>query len=214
LIYANPAFIEVSGFTRDELIGKPHNIIRHPDMPPAAFADLWKTLKEGKPWLGVVKNRRKDGGFYWVLANAYPVIENGEVTGYASVRVKPSDEQIRAADAFYAAVNAGRASGYGIVKGQRARRGWRRLLNLAPLPFRSNCPAGMARMALAGLLAIGAGGYFAAAGGVPPQWQWIVWPALGLLTAGMLAQGWVVSRKVLRSVEHVAETARQISAGN
>src|SRR5690606_5710435 len=57
LIYANPAFIEVSGFTRDELIGKPHNIIRHPDMPPAAFADLWKTLKEGKPWLGVVKNQ-------------------------------------------------------------------------------------------------------------------------------------------------------------
>ncbi|WJJ93771.1 PAS domain-containing protein [Neopusillimonas aromaticivorans] len=80
IIYANPAFIEVSGYSRDELLGKPHNLIRHPDMPPEAFADLWDTLKEGKPWLGVVKNRRKDGSYYWVLANAYPVVEDGKVT--------------------------------------------------------------------------------------------------------------------------------------
>ena len=214
IIYANPAFIEVSGFHRDELIGKAHNAIRHPDMPPEAFADLWTTLKAGKPWLGLVKNRRKDGGFYWVLANAYPVIENGEVSCYASVRVKASDEQIRATEAFYAAVNAGRAGGYGIVQGQRARKGWRRLADVAALPFRSSVKTSIVRMALAGLLAIGLGGYFAATGGVPPQWQWTVWPVLGLLAAGMLVQGWTISRRVLRSIEGLAETARQISAGN
>lgn len=214
IIYANPAFIEVSGFHRDELIGKAHNVIRHPDMPPEAFSDLWATLKAGKPWLGLVKNRRKDGGFYWVLANAYPVIENGEVTCYASVRVQASDEQIRAAETFYTAINAGRASGYGIKQGQRIRRGWRRLADLAALPFGNDLRTGMGRMVLAALLAIGGAGYFAATGGVPQAWQWVAWPLLGVLTAGMLAQGAALCRKVLRTVEHVAETARQISAGN
>src|SRR5690606_17628679 len=90
ITYANPAFIEISGFTHDELIGKPHNQIRHPDMPPAAFQDLWDTLQAGESWSGLVKNRRKDGGFYWVLANVSPIMQDGEVTGYASVRIKPT----------------------------------------------------------------------------------------------------------------------------
>src|SRR3546814_18862209 len=94
IIYANPAFIEVSGFHRDELIGKAHNVIRHPDMPPEAFSDLWATLTAGKPWLGLVKTRRKAGGFYWVLANAHPVIEHGQVTCYPSVPVPPTAEKI------------------------------------------------------------------------------------------------------------------------
>ena len=214
LIYANPAFIEVSGFTRDELIGKPHNIIRHPDMPPAAFADLWKTLKEGKPWLGLVKNRRKDGGFYWVLANAFPVVENGEVTCYASVRVKPSEEQVRAAEQFYAQINAGRAKGYGVEQGQRVRRGWRRLADLITLPFGSGLRVSVIRMKVAALLAIGSSAYFAATGGMPSEWQWYAWPLIGLLTLGMFAQGFTLTRRVLRSVDQMAETARQISAGN
>ena len=73
LSYFNGQFIEVSGFTEAELIGQPHNIVRHPDMPPEAFEDLWVTLKAGKPWAGAVKNRRKNGDFYWVLASATPV---------------------------------------------------------------------------------------------------------------------------------------------
>ncbi|WP_397474175.1 methyl-accepting chemotaxis protein [Pusillimonas sp.] len=214
LIYANPAFIEVSGFSRDELMGKAHNIIRHPDMPPAAFADLWKTLKAGKPWLGLVKNRRKDGGFYWVLANAYPVMENGEVTCYASVRVKPTEEQVRQAEQFYADINAGRAKGYGVVQGQRVRRGWRRLADLAALPFSRGLRISVMRMSLAAFLAIGASAYFAATGGVPQEWQWVAWPLIGLLTAGMFAQGYSLSRRVLQSIDKMAETARQVSAGN
>jgi aerotaxis receptor len=74
IIYANPAFVEVSGFSREELIGEPHNIVRHPDMPSEVFADLWHTLKQGRSWVGVVKKRRKDGGFYWVIAHASTII--------------------------------------------------------------------------------------------------------------------------------------------
>jgi aerotaxis receptor len=79
ITYVNQTFIEVSGFSEDELIGKSHNIVRHPDMPPGAFSDLWKTLQAGKPWTGLVKNRRKNGDYYWVIGNATPLIENGNV---------------------------------------------------------------------------------------------------------------------------------------
>ncbi len=214
IIYANPAFIEVSGFHRDELIGKAHNIIRHPDMPPEAFADLWKTLQAGKPWLGLVKNRRKDGGFYWVLANAYPVVEDGQVTCYASVRVKPTDEQVRAAEQFYADINAKRHTGYTVKEGQKVRAGWRRLLDVAALPFHNGLRASMFRMSAMGVAAIAGASYFAATGGVPADWAWAAWPVLGLLTAGMLGYGWVVAKRIVDSLEDAAQVARQIAAGN
>ena len=102
ITYVNPQFIAMSGFTEEELIGQAHNIVRHPDMPPEAFKDFWETLKSGKPWSGMVKNRSKNGEFYWVYANATPLIEGGQITGYMSVRSKPSREQIQAAEALYA----------------------------------------------------------------------------------------------------------------
>lgn len=105
---ANEDFVEVSGYSREELIGQPHNILRHPDVPPAAFADLWATVKQGKLWKGIVKNRRKNGDHYWVEANVAPIRENGRITGYVSVRVKPTREQIAAAEKLYADLNAGR----------------------------------------------------------------------------------------------------------
>jgi len=104
---ANEAFCAVSGFSREELVGKNHNIVRHPDVPPAAFEDLWRDLKNGRPWRGIVKNRRKDGGFYWVVANVSPIRENGQVVGYQSVRSRPTPAEIAAADAAYKRVNAG-----------------------------------------------------------------------------------------------------------
>jgi aerotaxis receptor len=84
IVFANHVFVEVSGFTEEELVGAPHNIVRHPHMPQQAFANLWATIKAGRPWDGLVKNRNKFGDFYWVRANVTPVLEDGKVAGYIS----------------------------------------------------------------------------------------------------------------------------------
>ena len=110
ITYVNQDFIEISGFTEAELIGKNHNVVRHPDMPPAAFDDLWTTIQEGKPWVNMVKNRCKNGDYYWVQANVTPLLEGGRVTGYMSVRSVPSRQQIEKADELYRAINEGKAS--------------------------------------------------------------------------------------------------------
>lgn len=110
ITYANPAFVDISGFTLDELLGQPHNIVRHPDMPRDAFKDLWDTNRRDEPWKGLVKNRCKDGGYYWVDAYVTPLTQNGEKIGYMSVRSKPSDAQKAQADALYKAVNSGSTS--------------------------------------------------------------------------------------------------------
>lgn len=104
LTSANDDFIRMSGFTWDELNGKNHNIIRHPDMPPEAYANLWETLKGGKPWMGIVKNRNKCGDHYWVDAFASAQYEDGQVIGYQSVRVKPKQEWVDRAEALYAKI--------------------------------------------------------------------------------------------------------------
>lgn len=107
ILYANPAFEEASGYSCEELIGQPHNLVRHPDMPREAFADLWSTLKTGQPWTGMIKNSRKNGGYYWVKGNAAPVIKGGKVSGYVSVRTTPARSDIEQAEALYAKMRAG-----------------------------------------------------------------------------------------------------------
>lgn len=104
---ANEAFAVISGYTRAEMIGQPHNMVRHPDMPEAAFADLWTDLKSGRPWRGLVKNRRKDGGYYWVVANVSPVREEGRTVGYQSVRSRPTRQEIAAAEEAYGRIRKG-----------------------------------------------------------------------------------------------------------
>ncbi|WP_341503158.1 methyl-accepting chemotaxis protein [Gallaecimonas sp. GXIMD4217] len=109
ITYVNPAFVEVSGFSESELLGQPHNIVRHPDMPPRAFQDLWQKLKAGKPWRGLVKNRCKDGRYYWVDAYVTPIFENDKCVGYQSVRIKPSQQLKEKAAKAYGDLNAGKA---------------------------------------------------------------------------------------------------------
>jgi aerotaxis receptor len=110
ITYCNDAFADISGFSREELIRAPHNTVRHPDVPSAVFEHMWTTLRQGLPWMGIVKNRCKDGDFYWVNAYVTPVLENSQVVGYESVRVKPTAEQIRRAEALYQRLNRGKSA--------------------------------------------------------------------------------------------------------
>lgn len=101
ITYANSLFIRLSGYTEDELLGGAHNMVRHPDMPKAAFADLWATVGIGKEWRGIVKNLARDGGFYWVDAMVTPSYREGTVVGFMSVRRKPSLQQVSDATYLY-----------------------------------------------------------------------------------------------------------------
>jgi aerotaxis receptor len=111
ILYCNAAFISVSGYAREELLGQPHNLIRHPDMPEEAFRDLWATISAGQPWSAPVKNRRKDGTYYWVMANVTPLMQDGRSIGYMSVRSQPGREQVAAAEALYATMRQEAAAG-------------------------------------------------------------------------------------------------------
>jgi aerotaxis receptor len=122
LSYFNAEFVKASGFTEAELINQPHNIVRHPDMPPEAFEDLWDTIKAGKPWVGAVKNRRKNSDFYWVLASGTPIWENGQIAGYMSVRSKLPADQRKEAEQVYALLRANKAQAWRVHAGVIRRR--------------------------------------------------------------------------------------------
>nr|WP_297457425.1 PAS domain-containing methyl-accepting chemotaxis protein [uncultured Halomonas sp.] len=155
ITFANPAFVEVSGYTRDELIGAAHSIVRHPDMPEAAFANLWQTLEAGETWNGLIKNRRKNGDHYWVNASVTPILENGQVQGYASVRVKAEPQECERAERVYEQLVKGRARGVRLVRGSIQRsglRGW-----LGRLRFRT-LQGRMTTMIVLALLLLAASG--------------------------------------------------------
>jgi PAS domain S-box-containing protein len=105
ILYANEDFCKVAGYSLEELIGKPHNMIRHKDMPKVAFEDLWKTIQSGKIWKGIVKNRTKNGNYYWVNATAYPSKTPSGELRYISVRIKPTEKEVTNAVSLYATLN-------------------------------------------------------------------------------------------------------------
>ncbi len=137
ITYANSSFIEVSGFDYGELKGQPHNLIRHPDMPEQAFADMWATLQAGHIWTALVKNRSKNGDHYWVRANVAPLVRGGQVAGYLSVRTKPEREEVAAAEQLYGEFRAGRAGSRRFHHGMVVRTGlssclsWLQLISVA-----------------------------------------------------------------------------------
>ncbi|CAB3797794.1 Aerotaxis receptor [Paraburkholderia ultramafica] len=205
--YCNPAFAAVSGFTRDELIGQPHNLIRHPDMPREAFADMWTTIRDGRPWTALVKNRRKNGDHYWVRANVTPVIEKGAVVGYLSVRVKPEREAVRAAETLYARMRTGESRGLALRHGVVVRTGLPgRLQALMRLPVAKRAAAGYALTPLA-LLLTG----LAAWQGAPPVPFWI---ACGVATAISVVSWRVLTRQLAAPIDDMSSFATRLAAGD
>ena len=205
ITYANDAFVAASGFDRGEIEGAPHNLIRHPDMPAAAFADMWATLQGGQPWTALVKNRRKNGDHYWVRANATPVMRDGVTTGYMSVRTKPTRAEIDTAQALYAKFQAGEADGLRFRKGLIARTdwlGWTSALQTLSAQARI-------RIALASAtLAIGAGAWIAGLGGTA---------LLGFgggLAVTMLLVSWWLRQQISRPLEQMREQALRIASGD
>ncbi|MFN3702586.1 methyl-accepting chemotaxis protein [Thermomonas sp.] len=202
ITYINPYFCEISGYTPAELIGQPHNIIRHPDMPPEAFADFWATLKKGRPWVGMVKNRCKNGDHYWVEAHVTPLVdERGELVGYQSVRRKPSRARVEEAERDYAALRAGRLQGVVLRNGHLVRVPWWERLN--PL-WKLSLPVRLALFALFGpalalVLMLRLGGAHAL--------DWGLWGA-GL--AFLLYSAWWLSRDVVGRLEEAREALRRI----
>ena len=157
ITFANTDFIETSGYSEEELIGQPHNIMRHPDMPAEAFADMWHYLKAGRSWTGIVKNRRKNGDYYWVLANASPMWENGKVVGYASVRMKPQPGTVEPIAAAYRRFREGRARGLRLKRGRLLRTGLPGLIDRLRYPKMKERLIGL--MVLASLLVLCVAGF-------------------------------------------------------
>ncbi len=156
IVEANPLFAAVSGYAVEELVGKPHSMVRHPDMPREAFRDMWTNLAKGRPWQGVVKNRRKDGGYYWVIANASPIRQGGKIVGYQSIRTRPTRAQVVAAERAYRLMREGDLS-LKVEDGRAVKVRSKFLDDMASIGFRVS--VGMAMLLLASL-AGGAGMLF------------------------------------------------------
>ncbi|MYN01993.1 PAS domain-containing protein [Pseudoduganella sp. DS3] len=210
ITYVNPYFVEVSGFSAEELLGAPHNLVRHPDMPPQAFADLWQCLKAGMPWTGMVKNRRKNGDFYWVIANVTPVFENGRATGYMSVRSKPTRAQVAAADSLYRAINSGAAQGIVIREGQAVSCGWRgRLQALGNLSLHARL---LAMGAIGSALFVGLG---TAAASLAPAAAapWLLLAA-GVGVAFSTGGAWMLHQAIVAPLREATRAARALAGGD
>jgi aerotaxis receptor len=223
ITYVNPAFVEASGFAAGDLMGKAHNIVRHPDMPPEAFADMWLSLGQGLPWTGLVKNRRQNGDFYWVLANVTPIGRNGRVQGYMSVRSKPARAEVAEAEALYARIREGGGKNIEIVQGEVVPRGWRNpMARLRRIPVRQRvfCATTVAALLSLGVGAAGwseASRVVAVAGAGAGAHSWLP----GVLAAGgvafalaWLGLGQFLARTVFRPLDEAVHVARAIAGGD
>ena len=208
ITYVNDDFIEASGFTEAELMGQPHNLLRHPDMPALAFADLWNTVKAGRPWSGVVKNRRSNGDHYWVVANVTPIAEGDQVVGYLSVRTCPTRALIEQAAALYARIQAGQAHGIELRHGEVVKTGLLARLNLFGAVNRhaSINTQLVAMLATAGLTAGAA--TWAASQGTP-----LAWLAPAASGSVLLAGTWPFARRLHVRLTQAATALENFAQG-
>lgn len=203
--YANEAFMAISGYERDEIMGEPHNIVRHPDMPEQAFADMWATLKAGKSWTALVKNRRKNGDHYWVRANATPVKRGNRVAGFMSVRTSPSKNETTQAELLYRRFKEGRSGAQAFHQGLVVYRGaWRWRSALQTMPVRWRLRLGVMAMLALSLLAAALIGIQGA--------------TLGALAIGMslsaLALSLWLEQQIARPLQWLERRALDVAAGH
>ncbi len=209
IVYANDAFIRVSGFEAAELYGKAHSIVRHPDMPAAAFADMWSTIQRGLPWSALVKNRRKNGDHYWVRANASPIRHAGAVVGYLSVRTRPEPREVQQHAALYEQINAGVRS-LGLHRGFPVGRGavgaLQRWWRFRPLAWR-------VQAVVAGLWLLGSAGLWSPAlqASAVPLAQ--VWPAWLIWSLACVAAGQWLRRRLLMPLAALRGQAQAVASG-
>ena len=196
ITHANDTFVQVSGYQLDELTGQPHNMVRHPDMPKAAFADMWYTLQQGEPWSGIVKNRCKNGDHYWVRANAVPMVRRGQVTGYMSIRTRATAEEIAAVEPLYRALNDGRCKKR-IHKGLVVGKGWLGKLPAMPLRWRVRSVMAVLFAGLAATLAATSAG----------------WLPLAAAAVVMLMGTLLFEQQIVRPIENVARQALKVATG-
>jgi len=203
IVYCNSAFVVASGFSREELMGQAHNIVRHPDMPEEAYRDLWETLQAQLPWTGLVKNRRKDGDHYWVRANATPMMNGDSVVGYLSVRTVPAREEVVAAESLYAVMREEASRGRLV----HVLRQGRVLRNDLLGRFVRLVVPGVRGTAMLTILAAAALSMLAAV--------FLPWLASLPLAAGAcLLAGWVIDRIVLAPVAQVVAVANRLASGD
>jgi aerotaxis receptor len=204
ITYCNTNFVNVSGFSREELLGQPHNIVRHPDMPEEAFRDMWHTILErGQPWTALVKNRRKNGDHYWVRANATPVRSGERIVGFLSVRTKPSADEIATYEQLYARMRAEKAAGrlvHVLDGGVVVRRGLLGGLQRALTPGLRGRLAGLTLLAAAGPL-------LPALAGAP------AWGAVAGAAVTVPLAAWLATR-VVRAIRAIIQTANTLAAGD
>ena len=204
ITHCNAAFVAVSGYRRDELVGQPHNMIRHPDMPEEAFRDMWATIASGRPWSAPVKNRRKDGDHYWVMANATPLLQDGRPVGYMSVRTEATRAQIAAAEQLYATMREEKQAGRRVHR-LSAGRVLRHTLvgraahGLATLGLSARLALVLLSLLLASLVA---GGLLPGAAG---------W-ALQLALFG--AAWWYLARRLVQPIAGLTQVANRVAAGD
>ena len=194
ITFANQAFVDISGFTLRELMGSPHNLVRHPHMPKEAFADLWRTIKTGRPWEGLVKNRAKNGDHYWVRANVTPVFEDGKHVGFISIRSKPTRAEIDIAEQLYAKIRAGQLRGYTVAEGHLVRTGLAGRVERFMNGLRSQAIMLIAVMTLFSIVAA-----VLDLGGAPYSTAAIL--GVGAVTGGLL--GWRFIRTVMSSLHRL-----------
>ncbi len=208
ITYVNDTLIRITGFSEEELIGQPHNIFRHPDMPPEAFQDLWDTIRAGENWRGYVKNRCKNGDYYWVDASVTPNFEHGKMIGFTSYRVKAPRDVVNRLDALYRDIREGRATHLRLSRGKSVARGpLGAVARLRDLTIKMKMGLAMLFFAVMGL-----GSTVAATAALVDTWM-----LLGLLSVGLAAAGsygWSVMRDFGRRMTVAVQVMQGVSSGN